>query len=348
MTPRSWLDRPVLVTATGMVLAALLLSACGSSSASSATAQAAGTKASASSGNGGVAGKKVIALNFLSTNPWTAYFGKVFTAAMQKDGASVQDEFTGDASTQVQQFNEAIAEHPAVIAIEIIDDAAVIPSIRMAAEQHVPVVAYDGPPPLSVISLLRTVESNNAQLGMLAAQNLVDGMKSLGLKSGNYAILSGLIDNLIAQQRLQGFAAYMKAYPQYHLLQTVDTDWSTETATTAAVQLFAKYGSGLNAVYGMADYLALPAIQAAQQAGRTPGKNVIVVGGNCFAIGISAIEKGTYYGTATEDPGTIATQTADYIAQFLDGKNPPQHEMVDEARITKADVAQYAAQCSHA
>jgi ABC-type sugar transport system substrate-binding protein len=336
-----------MLTVAGMALAALLLSACSSSN-PSATASAASTKASTSSGDGGVAGKKVITLNFLSTNPWTAYFSKVFTAAMQKDGAIVDNEFTGDASTQVQQFNEAIAEHPAVIAIEIIDDTAVIPSIRMAAEQHVPVVAYDGPPPPPVFSLLRTVESNQAQLGMLAAENLVDGMRSMGLKAGNYAILSGLIDNLIAQQRLQAFASYMKAYPQYHLLQTADTDWSTETATTDAVQLFAKYGSELNAVYGMADYLALPAIQAAQQAGRTPGKNVVVVGGNCFAIGISAIEKGTYYGTATQDPGTIANQTASYIAQFLDGKNPPQHEMVNEAQVTKADVAQYAAQCSHA
>ena len=50
----------------------------------------------------------------------------------------------------------------------------------------------------------------------------------------------------------------------------------------------------------------------------------------------------------TEDPITIADHTASYAAEFLTGKNPPQHEMIQEDRITAANVAQFAAQCSHA
>ena len=41
-------------------------------------------------------------------------------------------------------------------------------------------------------------------------------------------------------------------------------------------------------------------------------------------------------------------QTADYVVQYLSGKNPPRVRTVNEARVTAANVDQYAAQCSHA
>jgi ABC-type sugar transport system substrate-binding protein len=266
----------------------------------------------------------------------------------KKVGVTVQSEMTLSASTQVSQFREAIAEHPAAIAIEILSDAAVTPAIREAYAAGVPVIVFDGPTEPSDARYVRTVLSNNPQLGTIAAENLVQGLKSIGVKSGDYAVLAGLESMLITSQRLKAFFTYMKKYPQYKDVQTMDTQWSSEIATTDAASLFAKYGGNLKAVYGMADYLAVPAIQAAQNAGLKPGKNVIISGGNCFKIGIQAVKAGTYFGTATEDPGTVAMQTAAYITKFLDGKNPPQHEVITEHRITKSNVAQYAAECSHA
>ena len=58
----------------------------------------------------------------------------------------------------------------------------------------------------------------------------------------------------------------------------------------------------------MADYMALPIVQAAKQAGCEVGGDdgLIVTSSNCFKVGIDAIKAGELYGTATEDPGTIA------------------------------------------
>ena len=100
----------------------------------------------------------------------------------------------------------------------------------------------------------------------------------------------------------------------------------------------------------MADYMALPIIQAARQAGCAVGgkDGLVVTSSNCFKAGIQSIEAGQLYGTATEDPITIASHTATYVAEYLTGKNPPQHEAIQEDRITAANVAQFAAQCSHA
>lgn len=299
-------------------------------------------------GGGGTQGKKVVLLTYANTNQWAAYNTKIFDAQMKKVGVTVQNEYASSSSQQVTQFQEAIAEHPAAIAIEIISDPSVTGAIEQAYAARVPVIVFDGPPEPSVMGKVRSVLSNNPQLGTIAAENLVKGLESIHVKSGDYAILAGLKSMLITQQRLDSFFTYMKKYPQYKDVANLDTQWSSEIATTDATGLFAKYGNSLKAIYGMADYLAVPAIQAAQNIGLKPGQNVIVSGGNCFKIGIQAIENGTYFATATEDPGTVAMKTAAYIKAFLDGQKVPQHEVITEYQITKSNVQKYAPECSHA
>src|SRR6185503_17469507 len=114
---------------------------------------------------------------------------------------------------------------------------------------------------------------------------------------------------------------------------------------TIAQQLLAKHGrNGVQAAYGMADYMALPIIQAAKQAGFPIGgkDGLIVTSSNCFKAGIDSIKAGELYGTATEDPGTIAKQTADYVVRHLKGQNPPRVEIVQEERVTAATVDKFA------
>jgi len=298
--------------------------------------------------SGSVQGKNVVLLAGSNTNPWAGHFNKVFTDAITAAGGKVDQRLTTDAAEQVQFFNQAISQHPDLIVIEILDTTATVASIKKAAAAKVPVLAFDGPPDPSVFNDVMTVESDNKALGRIAAENLVQGMQAAGMKSGNYVTLSGMKSMILTQHRLDAFDAYMKDYPQYKQLELADTQWSPETATTQATQLFAKYGDQLNAVYGMADYLALPAIQAATQAGRTPGKDVVVVGGNCFKAGIDAIKAGTYFATATEDPDTLAKQTGAYVLDYFSGKKPEQHTLVKEEQITKDNVATYQEQCSHA
>ena len=100
----------------------------------------------------------------------------------------------------------------------------------------------------------------------------------------------------------------------------------------------------------MADYMALPIVAAAKQAGCEVGgkAGLIVTGSNCFKAGIEAIKAGELYGTATEDPGTIAKQTADYVMRYFNGENPPKSEIVKEERVTAKNVAQFEEQCSQA
>jgi ABC-type sugar transport system substrate-binding protein len=295
-------------------------------------------------------GKTIALVGYGNSNPWGAYFNKVFTERLSATGVEIKDMTTMDPGTQVQKFNQAIAQKPDLIVLAILDTQATVVPIKKAKAAGVPVLAVDGPTDPSVANEVMSVLSDNVKLGEFAAQNLIEGLKGQGRESGNIIVLTGTKSMLVTQDRMKGFHTVMATAPQYKVVEEQDANWDPQLSGTIAQQLLAKHGrNGVQAAYGMADYMALPIIQAAKQAGFPIGGNdgLIVTGSNCFKAGIDSIKAGELYGTATEDPGTIATQSADYVRRYLTNQGPPQSETVQEERVTAANVAQYAEQCSH-
>ena len=332
-----------LGAAGALVAVAALTAGCGSPS----------TTKGADSGtaSGDAAGKTVDFVGYGSTNQWAAYFNQVFEQKVKAAGVKVNDLTTMDAGTAVQNFNQAIAAKPDLIVTALLDTTSMVVPIQKAKQAGVPVLVFDGRPDPKVAEDVMQVVSDNVALGKAGAANIIEGLKAQGRQSGNVIVITGTASSLVTQDRMQGFKAEMAANPSFKVIDTQDGNWDPTLSGHVATQLLAKYGcSGVQAAYGMADYQALPIIAAAKQAGCAVGgkDGLVVSSSNCFKAGIEAIKQGTLFGTATEDPGTIAGQTADYVLKFLGGENPPKKVTVQEARITATNVDQYAAQCSHA
>ena len=309
---------------------------------------------SGSPSNGGASnldGKTIALVGYGSANPWGAYFNKVFGEQLAATGIKITDMTTMDPGTQVQKFNQAVAQKPDLIVLSILDTQAMAVPIKKAKTAGIPVLVFDGPTDPSVANDVMAVLSDNEKLGEFAAMNIIEGLKGQGRESGNIIVLTGTKSMLVTQDRMKGFHRVMATAPQYKVVDEQDANWDPQLSGTIAQQLLAKYGrDGVQAAYGMADYMALPIIQAAKQAGFPIGgkDGLIVTSSNCFKAGIDSIRAGELYGTATEDPGTIAKQTADYVVRYLKGQNPPRVEIVQEERVTAATVDQFAQQCSHA
>src|SRR5690349_4989459 len=86
----------------------LLATGCGSN---------AGTAGNASSADGSssMKGKTIALVGYGSSNPWGAYFNKVFTEQLASTGVKINDMTTMDPGTQVQKFNQALAQKPDLI-----------------------------------------------------------------------------------------------------------------------------------------------------------------------------------------------------------------------------------------
>jgi ABC-type sugar transport system substrate-binding protein len=303
------------------------------------------------SGSAGVKGKTIDFVGYGKDNPWGAYFNGVFIPKLTSQGVKVVDLTTMDPGTAVTNFNQAISNKPDLIVASLLDTSSMVVPIKKAKQANIPVLVFDGRPDPSVDSDVMQVLSDSEALGVAAAQNLVEGLTAQGRNSGNLIAITGTKSGFAAQDRMKGFDAELGKTPEYKVVDIQDGNWDPTLSSKIATQLFAKYGcSGIQGAYGMADYQALPIVAAAKQAGcPVGGKNgLIVTGSNCFKVGIDAIKAGTLYGTATEDPGTIAEQTADYVIRYFNKQNPPAKELVKEERVTAKNVAQYAEQCSKA
>lgn len=323
-----------------LITVALAATGCGGSSGSG-----------SGSSSGGLKGKTIDFVGYGSDNPWGAYFNKVFTKKLEGQGAKVVDLTTMDPGTAVTNFNQAISNKPDLIVAALLDTASMVVPIKKAKQAHIPVLVYDGRPDPSVDGDVMQVVSDSESLGVAAAQNLVEGLKAQGKDSGNIIVVTGTKSGYAAQDRMKGFDTEMAKSPSYKVVDVQDGNWDPALTGKIATQLFAKYGcSGVQGAYGMADYQAVAIIASAKQAGcPVGGKNgLVVTGSNCFKAGIDAIKTGTLYGTATEDPGTIAEQTADYVARYFTNQKPPKKELVKEERVTATNLTQYEAQCSNA
>ena len=332
-----------LRAALGASALALLVAACSSSGS--------GNSGAGGSGGGSLKGKTIALVGYGNASPWGVAFNKEFEGKLANSGLKIKNLTTMDSGTQIQYLNQAVAEHPSLIVLAALDTKATAVPIQKAKQAGVPVLVFDGPTDPSVASDVMSVLSDNEKLGEYAAQNLIDGLKAQGRDSGKIIVLEGTKSMLVTQDRMTGFYKVMATAPQYKVIDVQDANWDPTLSGKVAQQLLAKYGcSGVQAAYGMADYMALPIVQAARQAGcAVGGKNgLVITGGNCFKAGIDAIKSGQLFGTATEDPISIAKQTADYVTKYLSGQKPPQKELVKEYRVTKANVSQYAAQCSQA
>ena len=333
---------PAAMSLLAMAITLLLgLAGCGDSS----------DDGKAGSGSGGVDGKTIDFVGYGNDNPWGAHFNKVFKGKLEDQGAKIVDLTTMDPGTAVTNFNQAISNKPDLIVAALLDTSSMIVPIEKAKQAGIPVLVFDGRPDPSVDGDVMQVLSDSEALGTAAAQNLVEGLQAQGKSSGKIIVITGTKSGFAAQDRMKGFDAEMAKNPDYEVIDTQDGNWDPALTGKIATQLFAKYGcSGIQGAYGMADYMALAIVASAKQAGCEVGgpDGLVVTGSNCFKAGIEAIKDGSLYGTATEDPGTIAEQTADYVARYFNGDEPPQKEVVKEERITADNVDQLAAQCSNA
>jgi ribose transport system substrate-binding protein len=258
-----------------------------------------------------------------------------------------------DPSTDAENMNRLIAQKVNLIIMAPASATAIIPSIVRAKAAGIKIeVALGSLTPAGAKLVNASVLTHDSALGKFAAENVVAGLKAEGKTSGNVIALTGTATQLNVTDRMAAFDAYMKNYPQYKIVAVEDAQWDQATSETDTQQLLSKYQSqgGIQAAYGMADNQAVGIIQGAQQAGDAVGvknKGLVVVGSNCLSVGIKAIEAGTEYGTGTQAPATEAAAADKVATTILEGGKPPKLTYVTEARITQANVKQYAKLCTY-
>ena len=178
---------------------------------------------------------------------------------------------------------------------------------------------------------------------------MADGLK--GRASAKVAVIAGSMDEGIAPARVAAFKKEIESHPGITVVAIEETHWAPPEAERAAGQLLARFSGqgGLDGIYAMNDPLANGAVQGAQSAGVKLGTGkgeLVVVGGNCLAMGIADIEQGTMYATLYHTPINMGRDTGNTVAKILKGEAVPKKQSRSLDIITKANVEKYKTECT--
>lgn len=300
-------------------------------------------------------GKKLAYVACSDLNRWCREFRHTIVPALEAKGVIVTDlQDPYDPVLQAQHLDQAVAQKPDLIALLPTNARSVIPGLRRAKAAGIPVINLIGPTvPESDAYYEASIENNHRQLGEFAATNLVEGLKKEGRKTANIIVVTGAQVQPEVAVRMDGFKSVLAKHPEYKIVDIQDGNWDQGKSADIARTLFAKYADkgGIQGAFGMADHQAAGIIEAAQQAGIPVGvdKNgLVVVGSNCFKIGMINIAKGLEYGTATQAAHPTALFVIPLLEKALAGEKIPKLSLMTEGRVTKETLDKYRDFCSAA
>jgi ribose transport system substrate-binding protein len=304
--------------------------------------------------NASAEGKRVMLLGTANTNPyigaWTSTFSKFATQAGMKV-TNLSSNY--DAAVQSQQVDDAIAQKFDMIVIVYVNDQAIIPALTRAKAANIPVVLVVTPLKKDYDSLFTSyVGTDHAELGRLAAEGMVNGLKAEGKTKAQIVAVTGIAQQLNVQTRVAAFKDVLARNPGFELVASEDGKWNTALTEKVTGELLVRFNArgGVDGVFAMADNQATGAIQAIESAGLKLGvanKGIVVVGSNCMKDGVLNIRSGKQHATATQIPTEEAEVAAKKIAAHFGGQAMQKYELVPVHGITRENVDKFAAGCSY-
>lgn len=137
---------------------------------------------------------------------------------------AVGPSFQGDLSSQLEVFENLVAQGAAAIAVAPVDSAGIAPAVNDAMAAGIPVVAVDtGVSGAEVTSFVATDNYAVAKVQGAVAATLIDDGQPIIYVTGNQAQSTG-------QERRNGFIeAFSSARPNSEILE-VPTEWNSQEA----------------------------------------------------------------------------------------------------------------------
>ncbi|MDQ5837348.1 MAG: substrate-binding domain-containing protein, partial [Acidobacteriota bacterium] len=144
----------------------------------------------------------------------------------------------------------------------------------------------------------------------------------------------------VANDRHQGFADAIKAYPDMKIIAAQDGNFTRAQGQNVMQNLIQAHGHSITVVYAHNDEMALGAVQALKAAGMNPGKDVIVLSVDGERAALEAIVSGDMNATVECNPrfGPIAFDT---LEKFKRGEKLPPKIINQDRFFDKTNAAQF-------
>ena len=310
-----------------LALICLTLAACDRDQASSSSGGASSTTQGAGAGT---RSGKAITVGFSqigAESAWRTAETKSFDAEAPKRGIALKNvDAQGSQEKQVQTLNSFVTQGVDAIVLAPKTEDGWVPVLKKIKDANIPVILVDRGVNAPEDLYATLIASDFVEEGRRAGEWLV---KKTGGKC-NIAELQGSTGAAPANDRKKGFEEAIRGKPGMKILMSQTGDFS-RTGGKQVMEAFLKspQGKDIQAVYAHNDDMALGAIQAIEEAGKKPGKDILVV---CVDGGKAALEeiaKGRI-ACAVECSPRLAPQAFDAVEAVLAGKQVPKKQVVQD------------------
>ena len=252
------------------------------------------------------------------------------------EGATVlSPDPANDLTTQVQQITDFVVKGVDCILIDPLDSQGIQPALEEAARAGIPVIAVDSACDDSS-KLLSFIESNNKNLGRLAAESLCEAIGG----EGKIAVIDWNTLEAV-RLRVQGLQEIIEEkYPNVEIVADENAYGVVEDAQTI-LETIMNANPDLKGVFAINDPTAQGCIAAIEAAGKTGEIFVSSVDGS--QTGIDYIKDGKLLCSPVQFPGAMASEAVRMFELYKAGKvdEIPAHEYVDGCNITIDNVADF-------
>ncbi len=178
---------------------------------------------------------------------------------------------------QIKAIRSFIAQKVDVIAFSPVVESGWENVLREAKAAKIPVVLTDRAVNVKDDSLyVSFMGSDFVEEGRKAGRWLVDKMKD---QSGtvNIVELQGTVGSAPAIDRKKGFEEIIKADPKFKIIRSQTGDFTRAKGKEVMEAFLKAEGKNINVLYAHNDDMAIGAIQAIEEAGLKPAKDIIII-----------------------------------------------------------------------
>ena len=211
-----------------------------------------------------------------SNNPWRL----AQTASMKAEAAKrgwqlVYTDAAGSAAKQVADVRSMIAQKVDVILLSPREEKPLIPAVMEAKKAGIPLLLIDRGVDATLAKggedYVAFIGSDFIKEGQQAAEALTKAVNGKAL----IIELQGTIGSSPANDRMKGFADYIKDHPDMKIIASQSGDFARDKGRQVFETLYQAHPEA-TALYSHNDEMTMGAIAAMEAAGKVPGKDLII------------------------------------------------------------------------
>lgn len=299
----------LFVVVLGLLVAALVLTSCGTGGNAPAAAPAAATSAPAAAAAPSSGPWKVAYVPTQIGQPATKAWGTGLESVFKQFPNVTYQAFDGQmkAEVQVSILEDVINQGYNLIVLQPVDAAALSAVVQKAESKGIPVITLNTPVQAKHTAV---VQMADVEAGYAVGAELCKQLNN----QGNVAIIQSPPGATLGVNREKGFRqALAEKCPDVKIVGAQNGEWNKDKAI-AIMNAFLQANDQLDGVFAVNDIMAEGAMVAAESAGRLD--KIKIWGANGQSSALKLIEEGKIAGTAYNnsiDQGMVAADLAMYL-----------------------------------